>query len=309
MLAKIGNSYKESLLLFNRRRGTMLAASSTFYILLTIVPFFLLMFRVIGLFLGETSAIHNHLFTIGTQIFPDVAPEIILKVKNLISAPLYGGAKFTLINFVILTISSLSFFNAIWSGLFLISGDRTYLKANKHFKGIVIITVTILLVLLLFSIQPVLFFLTKFLQTNIIFNYINAHIEVLPKLISNLTKMNLSESFLFQSNILLFVFLLFYFTFIYRWLLDWKIRMREALLCSGTFVFLLILGKNLFWIYFFYIRETLITNYGDYYTFIIGLIWIYLLMCFFFFGASLSVVLLKKPLFDIDQIENENVCG
>ena len=72
--------------------------------------------------------------------------------------------------------------------------------------------------------------------------------------------------------------------------------MREAMLGAFTFVFFLIMGKSLFWIYFTNVRGALIQSYGDYYTIIVGLVWVFIVMCFFFYGACLCHTLQKNPL-------------
>lgn len=52
-------------------------------------------------------------------------------------------------------------------------------------------------------------------------------------------------------------------------------------------------------------RSTLVSNYGDYYTFILGCTWVFLVMCLFFFGACLCFVFQKDPLQIASPIEEE----
>ena len=297
----LGLRYLEAFKLFGHQRATALASASSFYIILTVVPFFLLLIRLVGFFLGDMQQIQNLIFELGENIFPDVAPEILYKVKSLVEGPLKGGAQFTIINFMILTISSLSFFNMIWSGLYLISGDRSHLSLWKHVKGLVIIMITVVILIVAFSIHPVILFTFKVLNHNFLTNYLWENFEAFRPVLDYFRTMDLKGSFLFRSNFLYFFLFLFYFSFVYRWFFSWKIRFREALLSSATFVLLLLLGKNLFWIYFLYVRKGLIESYGDFYTFIVGIIWIFLVMSFFFFGACLCVVFQRKPLFEAKE--------
>ncbi|MCP4911854.1 MAG: hypothetical protein GY909_01950 [Oligoflexia bacterium] len=292
---KISKAYWDALKLFNDRRGTSLAASSSFYIIITLVPFFLLLIRLVGLFLGDVEKVHQYIFEFGDDLFPDIGPEILLKIKSILAGPLFGKAQFTVLNFLLLLVSSLSFFNAIWSGLFLISGDRSLLSPKKHLKGIVIIGVTISILVLALSIQPIFIFIWKIIQNNFIVDFL-FRFESLHGLIQYFQTIDVSNSFSWASNYFFFLVFLFYFTFVYRWFFNWKIRLREAFLGAGTFVFLLLIGKNLFWIYFLYVREGLIQNYGDYYTFIIAILWIFLVMCFFFYSACLCFIFQKNPL-------------
>lgn len=272
----------------------MLAASTSFYIILTAVPLFLLLIRLLGFFLGDMGEIHDFIFKMGDEVFPDVAPEILLKIKDIVKGPLFGEAQFTVINFIILIISSLSFFNAIWTGIYIVSEDQSFLKWWKHLKGLAIIAFTVVVVLGLFAFNPVLLFLVKTLKYNIFIDLLYESFDSARPLIHYLRSVDISQSKIFKENIFHFVIFLGYFTIVYRWLFNWSLSLKKALVASVHFVGLLLLGKNLFWIYFFYMRNTLMSSYGDYYTFIAGIIWIYLVMAFFFFGVSCAVILREK---------------
>ena len=58
------NLYQGAILFYNKK-GTTLASSSSFYALITIVPFLLLMVRGIGYFLGNLDRTQKYLFVIG----------------------------------------------------------------------------------------------------------------------------------------------------------------------------------------------------------------------------------------------------
>ena len=286
--------YKEVFILFEEKKCLMLAASSSFYIILTAVPLFLLLIRLVGFILGDINEVHEFIFKLGNEVFPDVAPEALLKIKDLVKGPLFGKSQFTIINSIILTISSLSFFNTIWTSIYLVTDDKSFLKWWKHLKGLAIIAFTVAVVVGLLAFHPVLLFLIKFLKYNTVVDLIYESFESARSLVDYLRSVDISQSTLFKENFLHFGVFLCYFAVVYRWLFNWSVSWKKALLASLNFVGLLLLGKNAFLLYVLYMRNTLMSSYGDFYTFIAGIVWIYLLMAFFFFGVCHVVISRKK---------------
>jgi len=273
--------------LFIDKRGSTLAAASTFYSLITIVPLFLLLIRVIGLVVGDVALTQEKLFSLGERFFPDVAPEILFKIKEIVQGPLYGGAKFTLINFGLLIITSLSFFNSIWNGLYLITADRSYLALSKHLKGILVIGASIGFTAVALFIPALFHFLVQLLQNNILVEKLILEFPTMKPVFSSLNYLDVGMGYLVKFNLIHAGLFVAYFTFLYRWFFSFKITFKESFKGAFFFVMALIIGKNLFWIYMAYVRDGLISNYGDYYTVIVGIMWIYFVMCFFFMGACL----------------------
>jgi membrane protein len=296
MIRKFLNVAKLSWILFQKKRGTTLASSSTFYILLAMVPFFLLIIRVIGMVLGDVESTQSQIFELTAKFLPDVAPEILTKVQGIVRGPLFARGQFTIINFAILMASSLSFFNSIWNGLFLITEDRNYLNHSKHLKGLIVIGVTILLLSFLFFLPSLIFYIGKLMSHNVLVEYIELNFPGLFSKLSIFSPTTFEIGFVLKSNFFHFIIFSLFFTFLYRWFFSWKLSFRQSLVGSLTFSSLVILGKNLFWIYFMYVRETLMRNYGDYYTLIIAMIWLYLTMSFFYYGACVCTTLMKKNL-------------
>ena len=109
-------------------------------------------------------------------------------------------------------------------------------------------------------------------------------------MINFILQVNLKKSYWLNSNFLHITILIIYFTELYRWLFSWKIRLSEAFVAAMAFSISVFLGKSIFWIYIYYVRTSLIRNYGDLYTSVMGVIWIFYLMCFFFYGACVCNV-------------------
>jgi membrane protein len=103
-------------------------------------------------------------------------------------------------------------------------------------------------------------------------------------------KINLKKSYWLSSTTLHIGILLIYFSLLYRWLFNWRIKFQEAFVASLAFSVSIFLGKSLFWVYMYYVRTSLMRNYGDLYTSVMGVVWLFYLMCFFFYGACICHV-------------------
>jgi membrane protein len=287
------NLYKGALL-FHEKKGTTLASSSTFYALITAVPFLLLTVRAIGYFLGNINQTQKYLFVLGSRFFPSTAPELLLSIQKIIKGPLFAGKQLTMINVVILLISSITFLNSIWMGIYFITEDKTILSPWRILKGFVIIAFTFLMVMAIFIMPPVIIYVVKMIQTNLVTQFFYDTFEILRPSIIYIKKINLKKSYWLNSSILHVSILIIYFTILYRWLFSWKIKFKEAFVAALAFSVSVFLGKSLFWIYIYSVRGSMIRNYGDLYTSVIGLVWLFYLMCFFFYGACVCHVYLQR---------------
>jgi membrane protein len=278
------NLYRGALL-FYHKKGTTLASSSSFYALITVVPFALLMVRGIGYFLGNLDRTQKYVFLIGSQFFPEVAPQLLMKLQMLIKGPLFAGTNFTLLNFFFLAVTTITFLNSIWMGLYFLTEDKSILSLWRILKGFVIIGMTLIMLAMIFILPPVIIYIIKFFQTNYLTRFVYDNFEFLRPMISYVLQVNLKKSYWLNSNILHIGILIIYFTVLYRWLFSWRIHLHEAFVAALAFSLSVFLGKSLFWVYIYYVRTTLMRNYGDLYTSVMGVIWLFYLMCFFFYGA------------------------
>lgn len=68
-LFDIYRTYLKAFLLFKERRAQTLAAAACFYLLLTSIPFLLLMARVVGYFLGDLKETGDQIIAMSGQFF------------------------------------------------------------------------------------------------------------------------------------------------------------------------------------------------------------------------------------------------
>jgi membrane protein len=280
---------------FFKEKGMTVAAASSFYAVLTIIPLYLLIIRMLGAFAPGLAHIKQDVFNMAKEVMPNLRPETLYKVENIFFAPLTAGAPLTIFNLFIFSWSLFTFLNSIWNGLYLMTGDRSFTSSWRHAKGIVIIIITAILIsitLLLPSAFLVTFNIFK--DSSVLKLIANSSPDVYEyvMMFSN-AGFNLGSFFL--SNIFYLLVLVLYFSFFYSWLFSKRVTKNESMVASVAFVSFLLIGKNMFWIYLMYIRQGLVTSYGDYYIFFIALVWIFTVMSFFYYGASICYAsILKK---------------
>ena len=286
MLKNLLAAYK----IFSSTGGSIIASSSAFSLLLTIVPMALLLIRVVGFFVGDISLSNEKIFILSAQFLPGVAPDLVVKMKTIITELLKGKSTISLVNFLMLVWSSLLFLNSIWHGLYLLTGDRSYRSFRRHFKGLAIILISVLLLGVTLTLPMAISFVEALIRKNFFTAFIFEHFPAMAPVLNEFLTMGLFTKLLVKSNLLHILILLPYFAFLYRWFLSDKISLKVAGLGASVFVASFCAGKFLFYLYVFYLRNNYVDNYGDYYTFLLSLIWLFIVICFFFYGVCVCKV-------------------
>lgn len=280
----------DAIKVFRARRGAHLAAASTFYLILFIIPLLLLCVRLIGWVLGDALLSESSLISLIFEMFPSDLPAVHVDLQRFLDGPLRGARQYTWFNLVLLFLGGYSFLNGLWSGLFFMSEDDSFLKWDKHLKGILLLLLALILLAMLFIIPGLLHTVTVTLQNNRLALFLYENVQSLRPLLEWFRTTVPEYSFLTKSPLLYGPLLVLYFAFCYRTFFDRRIKWRQSLVASFSFVGFMIVGKSAFWIYFFLIRGRLISNYGNFYSLLVAIVWLYFLMCFFFFGAALCCV-------------------
>lgn len=293
ILDSFKNLYSAGKLFFNKK-GMTLASSSSFYALITVVPFVLLMIRGIGFFLGNLARTQKYLFVLGARFFPEIAPDLLIKLQAMIKGPLFAESHFTLLNFFFLAVSTITFINSIWMGVYFITEDKKVLSMWRILKGFAIIGLTLLMIGLIFILPPIIIYLLKILQNNVLVQFLWDNFDFARPLLSTIMKINIKKSYWLNSDILHLSVILVYFSILYRWLFNFKISWKESFVASLAFSVSMFIGKYAFWLYLTFVRSGLIRNYGDFYTSVVGVIWLFYLMCFFFYGACVCSIYKDK---------------
>ena len=252
--------------------------------------------RVLGYFLGDFRQTGHRVLSMGLQFLPESSAEVLDKLKYLIEGPLFTGSELTLVNSFILILSSLTFTNVIWNGMYLITENEKYKSKWKYGKGLVVIFATIVLILVILIMQPLTILVVNFVKENSFTDFVYQWFDKLRPTIDWMKGTEFDYQYIFSSNLMPGAILIVFFTFLYLWLFNWKISNSQAFLGSLTFVIAVLLGKSLFLIYFVYLRDELLLRYGDFYTFVVVLIWVFQVMVFFFYSVCLCHILKQRPL-------------
>lgn len=235
----------------------------------------------------DTIKMIEGLFDLALKVAPDVAPKMLLQVKGIVKNALFAQNKFTLINTLLLVWTSLTFTQSLWTGLFAITAEESLLKWKNRVKGLLLISLTVFFIFLGLSIPSLIYMAVKFIQNNSMISALIKFFPLIKQIIKPVLELELGTSFLVKTNSLAFLIYYIYFIFLFRWIFPKKISYLHSLIGATTFVLGLIISRSGFWIYMNYVRDNLIRSYGDYYTFILGIIWVYFVMGLFFYTLCL----------------------
>lgn len=235
---------------FHHNHGNLIAASSTFYAILSSLPMILAVVTTIGIVTGDFSRAQNEVFEYVRVFFPNLAPWFFATIKNIVTGQIDNRSYMNILNWVLLTWAAVGFINSIFNGIHVLSSLKFHKRLFIPIKSFLVLLITILST-----------FLMIFLDSNIIH----------------------------------WMVVLLYFTFLFYFLMGKTINLRDAFLGAFTFLVLFFISKLLFGFYLKNIRLTLIRNFGDFYTLVVAVLWMYYIMNSFFLSASISLVRTRSP--------------
>lgn len=282
--------------LFLTRGGNTLAASISFYTLLSVIPFLLLLVRMVGMWIKDLAVFRYHLFNLGKKLFPQMAPDLLNYAEKLVSAHLFASGKWTAFNLAILAFSAVSMFNAIWNGVHWITQHGHKNTLIQYIKGLALILLSIALMVSTLTLPLIIQSMMNLFANNILVENIVQSIPSLNKFHEWVKTYQMGRYFFFKSRLFSTSIILFYFTFLYRWFFPFKINIKYAFSAACTFVLLMICGRELFWVYLKFGKSGLVANYGSHYTLVLGIMWIFFLASFFIYGICLMQAFLEKSL-------------
>lgn len=267
LMVKLLSRIVRGLYIFKTRKGEILAASGTFYLLISFCPILLLFITLYGKIIGDVDIAYAHVIGALKNNIPHAAPWILQSVEQITRAQLSGKSR-NLLNIVVLAYAGLGFSSSLSFGIGHLSGRKQkggmIFEDAKAILGGVFLAIFITLLLVVHT-NPA-FMTAYFAKLGI------------AGIMLTLTKYDV-----IQSTLALLFFALFY-----KHMTSTKVRMIDAVLGSISFVILFLLGKSFYWVYLHYVREDLIKNFGNFYTLVVVFIWVYYLICSFYFAASVA---------------------
>jgi membrane protein len=253
---------------FKKRKGEILAGSATFFSILSFCPIILLFISITGSLMGDVHGAKDYVLEVINSNFPHLAPWILKSIQNIVENQL-SGASTNYFNIFLLLYACLGVVTSIMFGLNEISHVES--KGGfilEDFKSMVTgVVFSMFIVCLLVISNKKLFFALIPMEAGMAKN---------------------SFQVLFKFNFLPAVTSLGFFTAFYMYSTEIKVKVYDALLGAISFVSCFVLGKSFHWIYMNVAKDALKATYGNFETLIIAILWMYFLMCAFFFGASVA---------------------
>ncbi|MFZ4712413.1 MAG: YihY/virulence factor BrkB family protein [Bacteriovoracaceae bacterium] len=243
MLQEIGHKLWHGFQNYRKNHGSLIAASSTFYAILSSLPIVLTLVSILGVLLGDYRWAQGEVFFYMKLLFPNLSPWFFSTVKNVVLAN--SHLKVNWFNWIVLVWAATGFINSIFHGIHILSGHQFHKTLFIPVKSFLVLIVTVAAVVFMIFVD---------------------------------------------SNIFHWMVILLYFTFMFYFIMGRTISMKDAFLGAFTFVILFFLSKFLFWLYLKYLKTNLIRNFGDFYSMIVAVLWVYFVMISFFMSASVAFI-------------------
>ncbi|MCI0469738.1 MAG: YihY/virulence factor BrkB family protein [Nitrospirae bacterium] len=248
---------------FIKDGGIMFAASISYFFMLAIVPFCLLLVAIFGYLLGENQELLGFLLGKIVSFFPRITYEITNEFKKLISYKVIGH--FTLVLYCLLSYELFSSLESAMNVIFKIKGRRKFLISL--ILSIFVITLIILFIIISFGMTYIVSMLEALQPL-----FPDIHVGMIAGFIIKFV-MPLTLLFLIAGSM-------------YVILPNRKVKLKYAF--SGALFTALFLeaAKHLFTFYVVKIAR-LGTIYGSLSAFVIFLLWIYYSFCILLIGAEI----------------------
>ncbi len=285
-LEKFGNAYESygytttsnivsrllnGFFLFKKRKGEILAGATTFFAILSFCPSIMLMISLLGYMTGDMVSSKAIVLDSIRENIPHMAPWIYKSISSIVEDQLNSKASVNVVNILFLGYSLLGLVSAFMYGTKTIAQKKTHGgflvdDLRSFFVGT---AVSSFLMFLLVSTNPTLLKMTLFAKGSPFPQ------ELLP---------------IFNYQILPVAASLGFFTLFYKFTAGHKIPIKNAFIGASTFVSCFLIGKSFHWIYIKMTKADLAVSYGNFYTLVVAVLWMYFITCSFFFGASVANV-------------------
>ena len=252
--------------IYRTRKASVHAGASTFFAIMSLFPMILLLVSATGYFIGDIVEAKKLVLNNFHESFPKLAPWIFKSIEKIITAQLKGLSQ-NFLNVVFLFWASAGFYNSVIVGIRSIIHQE--IKGGFIFddiRSLLGCTMMTAFIICLLGLSEGAFIYNMIISQN--------------KEISSTIKL------LFDYNIFQLGTSLLFFTFCYKFMES--ISLKDSFWGAITFVSCFIAAKSFYGVYIGTIGKNLQASFGNFYTLVIGLIWIYVLMGSFFLGACVA---------------------
>lgn len=282
---------------FFRKEGSTLAAATSFYAIISLLPFSLLLINLLSSFLSSSSLVEKGILTLLMDNLPESSSLVIPFIKNLMSKSTQLETKVKVFNYAILIWTCTGVFRSIFSSFTIIDESHKTKKSIMHLKSLISLLMIIFFLITVLFWTPTLEILLSSLEKNGIISSVANTFSSFPGMNFQLSIVDSLRSFILTlSNSKLFpmIFTIGFVSLFYRYLIGKKIDWLDAFSGGITFGVMHFLGKNFFWVYLYYAKDGLTRNYGQFYSVIVVFMWVYYVLSSFYFGACVGSVKIPK---------------
>lgn len=248
-----------------------LAASSTFFFILCLIPFSIIIFKIFTLIFAQQGLqLSDLIINVKTVVPDEVYPTVQYILKHVQSLNISSKNTGSIHN-IILIVSSLSFFGSIWKALEMITEEKQYGTITKTLKSVGAIIVSSLFFLVIIAIPTILKSLNLFIKQDL------------------LIKLNITQNGIFSINFISAISLFIFFIAFFKYILQKNAKLKSIILGSLLFTVLIIITKFGFISYLMITKTNLMGSYGSLYSGLIFLIWIFISILAFYAAIIFSI--------------------
>ena len=275
----------QSYIHFKLRNGEAVGGAVTFFILLSFCPIMLLMISLYGHVIGDNALAGTQVLASLKSMFPQISPWIMQSVEGVIKSQMKSGVGMNLMNIAVLTYACLGVSSAVNFGIDVISHqDPAGCFFWEDWKALWVGAVLSLFLVVLMLVS----------QEGLVLPWLRAHAAVDFK----------QSKFLLQSNVLQAVLSLVFFTLLYKFAPAIKVKFKDAMLGSLVFVTCFFVGKYGYQLLYLQdAKEDLAQSFGNFYTLVLAVLWVYYVLCSFFYGACIAYVHYKPEAESVLTVE------
>ena len=264
----------------------MLASSSSFFLILTFVPFALLLTRALGLFFGPEGEKFQLIMDYLTQLTPPNLNGALVIIENLLKNALFAKTEFTTLNFIFLLISSFGFINSVWRAMAIITEQKAMKSFTRLVKGIGALGISFTFFLIIFWLPILIRGVDFILSLKYVANFVRfLHLEHL---------LDLGVNAFFGVDLFSYALIIIFFAILFKYILHPRVDFKSALAGAAFFGFSMVGIKSSFFFYVALTKNGLVQNYGASYSFVLMFIWIFISMIIFYFSVIFSLVLFES---------------
>jgi membrane protein len=258
----------KGLYIFINNKGEVHASSATFFTILSFAPIILMIISLYAWIIGNTGVAYNEVMSGIQKSFPELAPWIYKSIQKIVKAQMNANSH-NILNTILLIYSGLGLSNTMVFGTTIVAGEK--LRGGFILENLKAVFATLII--------------SSFIIGSIILSFESK--EVLVNIFGrgDLFKM---VHLMFTNGIIQAILFVIIFSLFYMYITPVKIRIVDGVLGSLSVAVLFFIFKYFYKFYVAYNKESLIQTFGNFYTIIVAVLFIYFIYCSFYFGAAVA---------------------